>query len=64
MLLQKVGDIQLRVFTDGYPLRFELTDLNNPDTDALVLHSDDLHDLRYAIDRMLIKVAEHEQRRR
>lgn len=63
MLLQKAGSVQLRTFTDGWPLRVELT--TPPGTDAvMVLGVDDIHDLRYACDRMLAKVAEHEARKR
>jgi len=63
MLMQKAGSVQLRTFTDGYPLRIELHNLGQ-DAEPLVLGVDDLHDLRYACDRMLAKVAEHEAGRR
>lgn len=63
MLMQKAGTVQLRTFTDGYPLRIELSDTSS-EAQPLVLGMDDLHDLRYACDRMLAKAAEHEARRR
>lgn len=44
MLMQKVGRVQLRTFTDGWPLRIELTDLVS-DRQPVVLSVDDLHDL-------------------
>jgi hypothetical protein len=63
MLLQKAGSVQLRTFTDGHPLRVELTTPSGTDT-IMVLGVDDLHDLRYACDRMLAKVAEHKAGKR
>jgi hypothetical protein len=64
MLMQKAGDIQLRTFTDGYPLRIELTVTDYRDNPPVTLDVDGLHDLRYCIDRLLAKVDEHEKRRR
>ncbi len=63
MISQKCGDWTLKVWTDGWPNRADLVLGNHRKQEIGGVSVSDLHDLRYAIDRILQLHAEHEGHR-
>lgn len=50
IIKQSAGDMKLTVYTDGWPLQFYLEDAQGQ---QMRLSLSDIHDVRYAIDRVL-----------
>ncbi len=53
---QRAGRIELVTYTDGWPLR---TSMRYDGVEVEQLSTNDLHDLRYAVDRQLAQLPTH-----
>lgn len=58
-LLKKVGNVELGTWLDGHP---RWTSLKFLDQTIKSMQPEDLRDLRYAIDRFLVQIDEHDAR--
>lgn len=64
-LTKEAGDFTIEVFTDGWPLNFKIVRNRDWGSGTVEFNNtkiEDLHDLRYCIDRILELVAQDKRK--